>query len=57
MERANSKITPVSGAFQRHKVLDHHRNICVGFELLNDFVRVKRHGSNLGKSIKKRIRS
>ena len=58
MERAYSKITPVSGAFQRHKVFDDRRNICVGFELLDDFVRVECHVANLArKSHKKRIRS
>ncbi len=43
MEGANAYKASISRTFQRYKILDDRRNICVGFELLNDFVRVERH--------------
>ena len=49
MEGADAQVAAISGTFQRYKVLYHQRNVCVGFELLNDFVRVKCHGSNLAR--------
>jgi hypothetical protein len=47
MEGADAQVAAIPGAFQRNKILNDQRDICVGFELLNDFVRVERHGLNL----------
>ena len=49
MEGTDAQVATISGTFQRNKILDDQRNICVGFELLNDFVRIERHGSNLAR--------
>ena len=49
MEGTDAQVATISGTFQRYKVLNDQRNICVGFELLNDFVRIERHDPNLAR--------
>ena len=49
MKGADTQVAAISGTFQRNKILDDQRNICVGFELLNDFVRIERHAPNLAR--------
>ena len=38
VEGADPKVAPVPRTFQRHKIFNDQRNVCVGLELLNDFV-------------------
>ena len=49
MERANSQISTISRPFQRNEVLYDLRDIGMGLKLLNDFVRIERHKSNLAR--------
>ena len=49
MEGADAQVAAISGTLQRYKIFNDQRNICMGLELLNNFVRVERHGSNLAR--------
>ena len=49
MEGADAQVAAISGTLQRYKIFNDQRNICMGLELLNNFVRVECHGSNLAR--------
>lgn len=50
MKRTAPHIAAVAGTFQRQKVLDDLRNICVALQLSNNVIGIKRHRSNLVKA-------
>ena len=54
MEGADAYEASVTRTFQRHKILDDRCNICMGLELLNNFVRVERHDPNLARKSHKK---